>query len=204
MRPDPDRPSVCQRVIPEYLYPTAGQASESQPRRHLIQLEMPIMFSSSNLLRVTRSRNLNPAWHPPKRCFRHAGQPVVRDKVSKRSPGAVATGDQDSEHYATFSLANFAPYGPVALALVGARFTRRSDILGAGPLQDFLRLLGPLGAVGVDGEQDPAVFDAAFVPFGFIFRDSHSNEGSRDPADRTPPPRPCDSRHNRACGDKRS
>src|ERR1035441_6378830 len=75
--------------------------------------------------------------------------------------------------------------------MVGARFARRSDILGAGPLQDFLRLLGPLGAVGVDGEQDPTVFDAAFVPFGFVFRDSHSNEGSRDPADRTSPSRPC-------------
>src|ERR1017187_908664 len=118
--------------------------------------------------------------------------------------GAVATGDQDSEHYATFSLGNFAPYWLVALALVGARFTRRCDILGAGPLQDFLRLLGPLGAVGVDGEQDPAVFDAAFVPFGFVFRDSHSNGGSRDPAARPSHSRPCDGRHNRASSDKRS
>src|ERR1039458_10056422 len=122
MRPDPDRPSVCQRVIPEYLYPTAGQASESQPRRHLIQLEMPILFSSSNLLRITRSRNLNPAWHPPKRCFRHAGQPVARDKVSKRSPGQLPPAIKIRNMTLHSALGNFA--NTCLIALFGGGFSR--------------------------------------------------------------------------------
>src|ERR1017187_10290456 len=87
MRPDPDRPSVCQRVIPEYLYPTAGQASESQPRRHLIQLEMPILFSSSNLLGLLESEP-PPALAPqPKRCFRRGGQPSSRRQSLQKIAG---------------------------------------------------------------------------------------------------------------------
>jgi hypothetical protein len=53
------------------------------------------------------------------------------------SPAAVATGDKARNHYSALSLGSLAWSFRVTLVLVGARFTGKRKILGAGSLQEF-------------------------------------------------------------------
>src|SRR5207237_3964465 len=83
----------------------------------------------------------------------------------------------------------------VALGVVGPGLSGRGDILGSCPLQNFLRPLSPLRIVGVNRKQDPAFLHATLVPPGFIFWDSHSDQGACNTTDRSPDSHPCPTRH---------
>src|ERR1700731_2584024 len=70
----------------------------------------------------------------------------------------------------------------IGLLPVRFRFAGGGNICGASALQDVFCLLGPVGIVGMHGEQDPAFLDPAFVTLGFIFGDAQANKSSRDAA----------------------
>src|SRR5580700_12155827 len=124
-----------------------------------------------------------------------------RHSLEKGCRWQVVTGDQDSEHYETFSLGNFANTG--FIALFSGRFSRGGNILGARALQDLLGFLRPLRIVRMNGQKNPAIFDAAFVSLGFVLRDSHADQSARKPTDRSADSRSSKSRHNRSSGYER-
>jgi len=72
----------------------------------------------------------------------------------------------------------------VALRVVGTGFAAGGDIFRSGALQNILPLLGPLRTIGMHGEKNSAFFNAAFITRGDVLRNSHTNQGSRHPADR--------------------
>src|SRR6202049_908116 len=102
-----------------------------------------------------------------------------RHSLEKGCRWQVVTGDQDSEHYETFSLGNFANTG--FIALFGGRFSRGGNILGARALQDLLGFLRPRRIIRMNGQKNPAIFDAAFVSLGFVLRDSHADQSTGKP-----------------------
>src|ERR1700681_4853815 len=63
---------------------------------------------------------------------------------------------------------------PINFRIVRARLTGRRDILGAGRLQYLLGPFLPLGVLAMDRDQDPTIFNSAFVALSFVFRDAHS------------------------------
>ena len=54
----------------------------------------------------------------------------------------------------------------------------------------------------MDRDQDPAIFDSAFVALSFVFRNAHSYQRSGDAADRTSYSGSSERSHDRAGGDK--
>src|SRR6267378_1517737 len=93
---------------------------------------------------------------------------------------------------------------PINRGIVGARLTGSGDILGAGRLQNLLGPFLPFGVLAMDRDQDPAIFNSAFVTLGFVFRDAHSHERSSDATDRASHSGSSESGHDRAGGDKRT
>src|ERR1700694_3320513 len=91
---------------------------------------------------------------------------------------------------------------PINFRVVRARLTGRRDILGAGRLQDLLGPFLPLGVLAMDRDQDPTIFNSAFVALSFVFRDAHSYQRSGDAADRTSHSSSSERSHNRTGGDK--
>src|ERR1700674_129994 len=73
---------------------------------------------------------------------------------------------------------------PINFRIVRARLTSRRDILGTGRLQNLLGPLLPLGVLAMNRDQDPTIFDPAFVTLSFVFRDAHSHQRSGNAADR--------------------
>src|SRR5262249_2264615 len=61
-------------------------------------------------------------------------------------------------------------------------FAGGGDVFRARVLEDLLRALGFVGALGVNGDQDVAAFDLAFVAFGFELGDAETDERARDAA----------------------
>ncbi len=57
--------------------------------------------------------------------------------------------------------------------------------------------------MGVDGEKDAAVFDAAFIALGFVLRNSHADESSGNAADGSADARARECRHDGTCGNER-
>src|SRR6202158_4612167 len=92
---------------------------------------------------------------------------------------------------------------PINFRVVRARLTGRRDILGAGRLQDLLSSFLPLGVLTMDRDQDPTIFDAAFVALSFVFWDAHSYQRSGDATDRASYSGSSESGHDRTGGDKR-
>src|ERR1700675_1849127 len=91
---------------------------------------------------------------------------------------------------------------PINFCIVGARLTGRRDILSPGRLQDLLGPFLPVGVLAMDRDQDPSVFDTAFVALSFVFWDAHSYQRSGDAADRTSYSGSSERGHDRAGGDK--
>src|ERR1700681_3736754 len=60
--------------------------------------------------------------------------------------------------------------------LVATGFARGRNVLSARPFKNVLRPLRFSGIVGVNGEQNPAVFHPAFVALGFVFRYAHTDQ----------------------------
>src|ERR1700680_4727954 len=121
-----------------------------------------------------------------------------RHSLEKGCRWQVVTGDQDSEHYQTFSLGNFANTG--FIALFGGRFSRGGNILGGRALQDLFGFLRALRIVRMNGQKNPAIFDTAFVSLGFVLRDSHADQSARKPTYRSPDPGSSKGSHNRPGG----
>src|ERR1700674_2055092 len=119
-----------------------------------------------------------------------------RHSLEKGCRWQIVTGDQDSEHYETFSLGNFASTG--FIALFGGRFSRGGNILGPRALQDLLGFLRPLRIVRMNGQKNPAIFDAAFVSLGFVLRDSHADQSTRKPTYRSTDSGSSKGRNNRS------
>ena len=71
------------------------------------------------------------------------------------------------------------------IALIGGRFSRGGNILSARALQDLLGFLRPRRIVRMNGQENPAIFDAAFVSLGFVLRDSHADQRTRKAAHRS-------------------
>src|SRR5580704_5960271 len=67
------------------------------------------------------------------------------------------------------------------IAFIGCGFSSGGHILGASALQDFLCFLGPRGIVRMNGQKNPAIFNAAFVPLRFVLGDSHTDQSTRKP-----------------------
>src|ERR1700675_3401812 len=61
-------------------------------------------------------------------------RPLLRQK---KSPAALATGDNVRNHYYVLDLGSLAWYCGITLTWVGARFLGKRKIFGAGPLQSF-------------------------------------------------------------------
>ena len=59
----------------------------------------------------------------------------------------------------------------VGCSLFGRRYIFRSRTF-----QDLLRFFSPGRIVTVDRQKNPAVFNASFVPLGFIFRNTHTDQ----------------------------
>src|SRR5580765_956387 len=68
--------------------------------------------------------------------------------------------------------------------LVGANFAGRRNIFGTCAFKNFLRSLGLVGTIRVNGKQNSAIFDATLIPLGFILRNSHADQGSSKTPDR--------------------
>src|SRR5678816_4221885 len=90
------------------------------------------------------------------------------------------------------------------LCTVGLGLARGRNVLGASAFQDLFRFLRPLGIVRVNRQQNPAIFYSPFIPFGFVFWDSHSDQGSREAADCAPHACTGERRHNRSGSDERT
>src|ERR1700756_556077 len=91
-----------------------------------------------------------------------------------------------------------------SISLFTLSFSGGRNIFRAGSLQDFLCSLGPLGVVRVHREQYAAILHATFVAFGFVLRDSHTNQGTRESTHRTTDPSSCECRHDRSCSNEGS
>src|ERR1700756_1629881 len=59
--------------------------------------------------------------------------------------------------------------------LVGAGFSGRGNVLCPSAFQNLLCAFGPIGVVGVDRQQNPTILHLAFVAFGLVFGDAHSD-----------------------------
>src|ERR1039458_6349086 len=84
-----------------------------------------------------KGRSLSPLAAQPKGCFRRAAPAANCEKDDSRKDRRwqLPPTTRVRNHYSALSLGNFASYWLVALALVGARFTRRRNILSTCPLQ---------------------------------------------------------------------
>src|SRR6185295_3714960 len=78
------------------------------------------------------------------------------------------------------------------------------DILGAVPLEDFLRALHLVAVFGVYGEEDVPALHLALVSLGFDLRHSVADQRARDAARRASCGRPAQQAHDRAGRDQRS
>src|SRR5450631_4937452 len=116
----------------------------------------------------------------------------------EKAAGGNATGDQVRNMSDSSGLGNFANTG--FIALIGGRFSRGGNILSARALQDLLGFLRPLRMVRMNGQENPAIFDAAFVSLGFVLRDSHADQSTRKAAYRSTDAGTCKGRHNRTGG----
>src|ERR1035441_278061 len=116
----------------------------------------------------------------------------------ERPPAAMPPATQVRNMSDSRGLDNFAYTG--FIALIGGRFSRGGNILSARALQDLLGFLRPLRIVRMNGQENPAIFDAAFVSLGFVLRDSHADQSTRKAAYRSTDAGTCKGRHNRAGG----
>src|SRR5271166_322416 len=85
---------------------------------------------------------------------------------------------------------------------VSARFSRRRHIGRPGAFEKILGLFCPAGIIAVDRKQNSPLFDAPLVALGFVLRNAHADERSRNSADRTTDADAGQSSHDWAGGDK--
>lgn len=83
-------------------------------------------------------------------------------------------------------------------------FARARDVFRAGGFEDLLGALDFVAVFRVDGDQDVAALDLAFVTLGFKFRDAHSDERARNAAHRAAEGRAAEGRHDRAGRNERA
>ena len=61
----------------------------------------------------------------------------------------------------------------IRFCAVGRRLSGGRNVLRSGVLHDFLGELYLVGSVAMDGQENSALLNAAFVPFRFILGNSH-------------------------------
>src|ERR1700722_624633 len=66
----------------------------------------------------------------------------------------------------------------IRLLPISAGFSAGGNIGRAAALQDVLRFFCPVRIVAVDGKQNSAVLDPAFVTFRLVFRNAHADKCS--------------------------
>src|ERR1700730_3945285 len=88
--------------------------------------------------------------------------------------------------------------------LVATGFARGRNVISARPFKYVLRPLRFFGTVGVNGEQDPAIFHPAFVALGLVLRYAHTDQGTCKPPYGASTPGSSQRRHNRTSSNKRS
>src|SRR5579864_8214353 len=91
---------------------------------------------------------------------------------------------------------------PIGLDFVRAGLAGGRNILSPGMFQNLLRAPSPLRVIAVNGDQDATIFNPAFVAFGLVFWNSHSNQSSTDTANRAPDARSRQRLHNRTSGNE--
>ena len=64
-------------------------------------------------------------------------------------------------------------------------FLRRRDVLGSCVTKHFLRPTDHDRVAAMHRKQNSAAADSPFVPFGFVFGNSHADQGARESADDT-------------------
>src|SRR5439155_7870373 len=69
----------------------------------------------------------------------------------------------------------------ITLREVGLRFACGGHILRTCTFQNLFRSFRPLRVIAVDGEQISTSFDPSFVPLSLVLRDTHADEGPRNP-----------------------
>src|SRR6478752_7577461 len=82
-----------------------------------------------------------------------------------------------------------------------ARIARHGDVVSTIALEDLLRALFGVAVVGVDGNQDIAITDLAFVGLGLVLRDAKADQTARDATDGSACGRAAQRRHQRAGSD---
>src|ERR1019366_9092575 len=86
---------------------------------------------------------------------------------------------------------------------VGRRFASRGNVFRSSLLENVLCFAHPVSVVAMRGHENTAIFHAAFIAFGFIFRDSHANERPNEASRGRADTHSGERTHNRACRDER-
>ena len=109
------------------------------------------------------------------------------------------------QEFSQASSSTASKYGGTGLGLViSRRFSTGSDILCPGLFHDLFCKFRPFGIVAMNGKKDPSLHHAAFVAFGFEFRNPETYQSACNTANRSADADSGERGHNRTGSNERT